>query len=486
METISIFPSDIDSLPQALGVIEDLLALIGQLQERIEALEAENKRLRDQLHLDSHNSSFPPSSDKGHDQKSTKSLRRKSSRKPGAQKGHEGSTLKQVETPDKVVFHPVSVCTRCGQDLSDAPVTAVEKRQVFELPPLKLEVTEHQVELKTCPRCAQESKGEFPAEVRQPVQYGPRVKGLLVYLNQEQLIPYERTTLLFEDLLGQPVSQGTLLRANHTCYAHLVSTEAAIKHEIQQSDVANFDETGLYEKGKRIWLHSASTPGLTYYFAHEKRGKDAMQAADVLPHFQGTAVHDHWESYETFTHCGHAFCNAHHVRELNRAIEQDDAQWAQEMKTLLLSIKETVDTAKAEGETELPSEQIKDFNSLYRDIVDRALMPYLNEPSSNTPPKRGRTKQSKTKNLLDRFDKYQPETLRFMRDFRVPFDNNLAERDIRMTKVKQKISGTFRSSNGTQYFCRIRGFISTLKKQRRNILESLTQTFNTNNTGMAV
>lgn len=486
METLSIVPSDIDSLPQALGVIEDLLALIGHLQERLEVLEAENKRLRDQLHLDSHNSSFPPSSDKGHDQKSTKSLRRKSGRKPGGQTGHEGSTLRQVETPDKVVSHPVSVCPGCGQDLSDAPVTGVEKRQVFELPPLKLAVTEHQAEIKTCPQCAQESKGEFPGDVRQPVQYGPRVKGFLVYLNQEQLIPYARTTSLFEDLLGQPISQGTLLRANHTCYAHLASTEAAIKHEIQQADVANFDETGLYEKGKRIWLHSASTPKLTYYFAHEKRGKDAMQAADVLPHFQGTAVHDHWESYKTFIRCEHAFCNAHHVRELNRAIEQDDAQWAQEMKTLLLSLKEMVDAAKAAGKIDLPADQITDVNSRYRDIVDRARTPYLNEPVSHAPPKRGRTKQSKTKNLLDRFDKYQPETLRFMRDFRVPFDNNLAERDIRMTKVKQKISGTFRSSKGTRYFCRIRGFISTLKKQRRNILESLTQTCNTHNASMAV
>jgi len=472
--------ADLDSLPKAFAVIEELWAVIGQLQARIDALEVENKRLRDQLHLNSHNSSLPPSSDTSRQPPSTRSLRQQSGRKPGGQAGHEGATLTQVDTPDVVVVHPVAVCAMCGQDLSDVPVTAVETRQVFELPPLKLLVTAHQADIKTCPHCAQETKGVFPVDVRQPVQYGPRVKGFLVYLNQEQLLPYERATLLCEDLLGQPVSQGTLLTANDTCYAHLASTEAAIKHNLQQAAVVHVDETGVYEQGKRIWLHSASTPEMTYYFPHEKRGKDAMQAAEVLPQFHGTAVHDHWESYQAFDQCAHAFCNAHHLRELQRAIDQDEAQWAHEMKTLLRHIKEQVDAAKAVGQLALPAEQIDVFQHHYRDIVEGALRPYRTEPAANAPPKRGRAKQSTTKNLLDRLDKYQTETLRFMTDFRVPFDNNLAERDIRMTKVKQKISGTFRSSNGTRYFCRIRGFISTLKKQGRNILEGLTQTFNTN------
>jgi transposase len=480
MDTTLKLPSDIDKLPKALAIIEDLGRVIGQLQERIDALEAENKRLRDHLHLDSHNSSLPPSSDQGRHQKATRSLRQPSSRKPGGQDGHPGATLIQRETPDHVVAHPVSVCAGCGQDLAAVPVTAVEKRQVFELPAVKFEVTEHQADIKICPQCAQETRGEFPLDVRQPVQYGPRVKGFLVYLHHEQLVPYERTTALVADLLGQPVSQGTLLTVNHTCYEQLASTETAIKHDIQQAAVAHFDETGLYEAGKRIWLHSASTPTGTYYFAHEKRGQDAMQAAGILPQFHGIAVHDHWESYQAFDQCAHAFCNAHHLRELQRAIDQDEAAWADEMKTLLLHIKEHVDAAKVAGQRALAADQIAAFQHRYRDIVDRALRPYLGEPTSTAPPKRGRTKQSKTKNLLDRLDRYQRETLRFLTDFRVPFDNNLAERDIRMTKVKQKISGTFRSSEGTRYFCRIRGFISTLKKQGRNILEGLTQIFNTN------
>ena len=477
METRPISLSEIKSLPQALAVIEDLLASMTQLQIRIESLEAENKHLKDQLHLDSHNSSLPPSSDKGRQPKSTTSLRQKSSRKPGGQKGHKGTTLKPVQPPDQVVFHPVEVCCSCGQDLFNIPATELQKRQVFELPPLKLAVIEHQAEVKPCPHCAKVNRGEFPSDVKKPVQYGARVKGLVVYLNQEQLIPYERTTALFADLFGQPISQGTLLNANQECFAKLASCETRIKQEIQQAAVVNFDETGLYENGKRIWLHSASTQTHTHYFAHPKRGKDAMQAAGILPHFRGTAVHDHWKSYQSFENCEHAFCNGHHLRELVRAIEQDDVQWAKAMKHLLLDIKTSVDSAKDEGKLALAASQIDDFNRQYREIVDLGLAPYLTEPRANAPPKRGRKKQSKTKNLLDRFDKYQTETLRFMTDFRVPFDNNQAERDIRMTKVKQKISGTFRSANGTPYFCRIRGFISTLKKQGTNVLDALTHTF---------
>jgi transposase len=242
--------------------------------------------------------------------------------------------------------------------------------------------------------------------------------------------------------------------------------------------VVHVDETGLYEEGRRIWLHSVSTPDLTDYFPHEKRGHPAMQAAAVLPEFHGVAVHDHWEAYQHFDQCDHAFCNAHHLRELHRAIDQDQAAWAEEMKTLLLHIKEHVDHAKAAGRSALLPDQRVQFHAQYREIVDRALQPYLTAPTAPSPTTRGRRKQPKTKNLLDRFDRYQTETLRFLTDFRVPFDNNLAERDLRMIKVKQKISGTFRSPKGTRSFCRIRGFISTMKKQGKNVLEALTNTFN--------
>lgn len=477
METPVIVVSTIEDLPQALRMIEDLLGGIEQLQARIEALEAENKRLRDQLHLDSSNSSLPPSSDKGRGGRATRSLRTPSGRKPGGQKGHPGTTLTPVVQPDHIIIHPASRCGGCGADLSATPVTRLEKRQVFELPSLRLEVTEHQTEMKHCPFCAQESQGAFPAEVSQPVQYGARMKGLLVYLNHGQLLPYDRTTALIEDLIGQPVSQGTLLTATQACAAQLVESETVMKQALRQAPVVHVDETGLYENGRRIWLHSASTQDMTFYFPHEKRGHAAMQAAEVLPAFQGIAVHDHWEAYQQFEQCEHAFCNAHHLRELQRAIDQDQAAWAEEMTTLFLDIKEQVDHAKAVGQTALSPDEITHFQTQYRGIVDQALQPSLMTPPATKPPTRGRQKQSKTKNLLDRFDRYQTETLRFMTDFRVPFDNNLAERDLRMIKVKQKISGTFRSPEGTRAFCRIRGFISTIKKQGKNVLEALTNTF---------
>jgi transposase len=469
--------SDITTLPQALSLVEDLLRIMGSLQARIEELEAENKRLWDQLHLDSSNSSLPPSSDKGRGARVTRSLRTPSGRKPGGQSGHPGTTLKPVAQPDHIVVHPVSRCVGCGADLSATPVTRLARRQVFELPPLRLDVTEHQAEIKHCPVCAQESQGDFPADVQQPVQYGARVKGLLVYLHHGQLVPYERTTAVVEELVGQPVSQGTLLTATQACAAQLAEREGRVKQALQQALVVHVDETGLSENGRRIWLHSASTPELTYYFPHAKRGQAAMQAAEVLPEFQGIVMHDHWEAYQKFAQCDHAFCNAHHLRELQCAIDQDQAVWAEEMKTLLLDIKEQVDHAKAAGQSALSPDQIAQGHDRYREIVAQALQPYLTAPSAPSPRTRGRQKQSKTKNLLDRFARYQTETLRFMTDFCVPFDNNLAERDLRMIKVKQKISGTFRSPEGTRSFCRIRGFISTVKKQGKNVLEALTNTF---------
>ena len=480
MEPRAIKLSEIENLPQALALIEELLKLIEQQEERLRAFEEDNKRLGDQLNLDSHNSSNPPSKDKERKTRATKSLRQKSGRKAGGQKGHKGSTLEMSESPDKSYKHPISNCSACGKDLSMVAVSAVEKRQVFDLPPMKLEVTEHQAEIKNCPGCAHLNRGEFPPEARHQVQYGPRVKGLIVYLNQEQLIPYERTTQLFFDLFGQSLSQGSVLNANQECYKKLAPTEALIIREILKSGVVRFDETGFYEKTKRNWLHVASTPRWTYYFPHRKRGKEAMEAAAILPKFEGVAMHDHLKAYLSFLNCAHAFCNVHHLRELTRAFEQDGALWAREMKTLLLRIKESVDKAKEMGKIALSRYQISPFKKKYRNIVDAALEPYLNQPPSNAPPKRGPKKQSKVKNLLDRLDKYQTETLRFMVDFRVPFDNNLAERDIRMTKVKQKISGTFRSEDGTKSFCRIRGFISTLKKQERNVLEELTLIFKLN------
>jgi transposase len=469
--------------PEVWDVIHELLAIIQQQTEEIARLTEEVKRLRDQRQVDSHNSSKPPSSDIGHTQRQTRSLRQPSGKPSGGQQGHPGKTLGQVVTPDHVRVHPVTRCAHCGQDLTRAALQDVVKRQVFDLPPMRLEVTEHQAEQKQCPVCGQMSRAEFPPDITHATQYGSGVKSLLVYLNHYQLLPHDRTCELVEDLFGQPISQGTLLNANQEGYEALEGTEQAVKAGLQTALVAQFDETGLYEQGRRIWLHSASTTTLTYYAVHAKRGVEGMSAAGILPEFSGVAVHDHWESYQRYERCQHAFCNAHHLRELTRADEQEQAQWAHDLKELLLSIKIQVEEAKAQGKSALEPAQRASFHAQYRGLLETARAAYPSEAGSD-PPKRGKRKQSKAKNLLDRLVKYAHETLRFLDDFAVPFDNNLAERDLRMIKVKQKISGCFRSPEGTKQFCRLRGFISTVKKQHQSVLEALKTVFQSRDTSV--
>ena len=238
-----------------------------------------------------------------------------------------------------------------------------------------------------------------------------------------------------------------------------------------EAEVVHFDETSLFENKQRRWLHSASTARWTFYFIHDKRGQAGMDAAGILPKFENTAIHDHWESYNRYP-CAHGFCNAHHLRELTRAVEQENALWAQEMIDLLLEIKEQVEQTKAHGQAQLSASQLERFHQKYHALTQKALQGY---PDLLPKKKRGRPKQSKSKNLLDRLILYENETLLFMHDFQVPFDNNQAERDVRMVKLKQKISGGFRSPDGSEAFCIIRGAISTARKQGRSVLELLTQ-----------
>jgi len=457
-------------------LLEKLVAMLHTQHQEIQRLRDQVKHLEDRLKLDSHNSSKPPSSDRvrAPSGKPIVNLRTSSGRKPGGQEGHPGRTLERVSTPDEIVVHPVSVCSRCGQDLLGVEATQVDRRQVVDLPPMRLEVTEHQAEVKVCPQCQAVTRGVFPVEVEYAVQYGARAKSLLVYLSEYQLIPYARVSEIFEDLLGQSLSPGTLWNALGEMFDHLAPTEQGIKQDIQQAGVAHFDETGLYVSGHRQWLHTASTPALTYYAAHPKRGREAMDAIGILPGYRGVAEHDHWGPYLGYTECVHAFCNAHHLRELTGVLEQEQAVWAYELKELLLEIKAQVDHAKYAHQEALPWVQRAFYLECYHTILTKGLGTYASEEGGVDPPKRGRKKRSKGHNLLLRLLKYPTETLRFMEDFRVPFDNNLVERDIRMVKVKQKISGCFRSEEGARYFCRIRGFISTVKKQGKNVFQELT------------
>lgn len=460
----------------------DLSEIVLELEVKIKELLEENVRLKErikelesQLNKDSHNSSKPPSTDGF--KKKNRSLRKSVGRKTGGQKGHSGSSLKMVEKPDSISIHSVKRCKNCEISLENVEVADYEKRQVFDIPPIKIDVTEHRAEIKICPCCGLKNRAEFPPHIDSGSQYGDRLKSLVVYLMEYQYLPYERTCEFFSDVFGHILSEGTLYNISRTCYESLEEFETKVKQEIIESPVVNFDETGLYSEGKRKWLHSSSTPLLTYYFVHNRRGKEAMDAAGILPQFLGTAEHDFWTPYSNYP-CKHAFCNAHNLRDLTFVWEEDKAEWASKMNELLLEMKETVEKEKEQKKTCLDLETIGKLKDKYKTIIREGLQLYPPSVADSQPKKRGRKKQCKAKNLLDRLNDRWKEILAFLYDFQIPFDNNLAERDIRMVKVKQKISGTFRGKEGANYFCRIRGYISTIRKHGLKVLESIQNVFN--------
>lgn len=457
-----------DQGPEAvIDLVERLFAIIEQQQQQIASLTTRVKELEDRLAKNSRNSSKPPSSDQI---RKTESQRRPSGKKSGAQSGHEGNTLRMADKADKIVVHKAARCNGCGQGLESEPTREYVCRQVFDLPQIKLEVTEHRIEIKECPRCGASSEGEFPSAVTNLTQYGEGIKSLLVYLMNYQMIPYRRTTEMLEDLLGQSIAEGTLYNALEECAEGLLENEKQIKAGVEKSEVGHFDETGFYIGGKRVWLHVAATQKLTYYAHHQKRGRKALDDIGILPVFDGTAVHDGYKSYAGYF-CNHALCNAHHLRELTFLEERCSQVWAANMKSLLLDVKQAVDAAKLNGASKLSQTQIESFQLRYQTILDEGFVEDLTSPDT------GGKRQSKAKNLLDRLCLHRKEVLAFMYDFQIPFDNNLAERDLRMMKVQQKISGCFRSTVGADIFCRIRGYISTLRKQGHNVFSALKSVF---------
>lgn len=452
-----------------------MIAMLLTLLEQIEKLESRVKELEGQISKNSRNSSKPPSGD-GFGKK-TKSLRVKSGRKTGGQPDHPGSTLEWSSQIDTVVVHKVEECQGCASSLTDYLAQDVLARQVYDIPPIVLNVTEHRAEVKICPHCGLKNQAQFPLEANSLVQYGPRLKGMMVYLMDGQLLPSERTCEVLSDIVGANVSEGTLYNTRTQCYSDLELINNNIHSSVIASNVVNFDETGLYVNGKLWWLHVACTDGFTYYFIHSKRGQEAMNEMEILPQFEGKAVHDGWPSYAEYS-CEHFLCNAHHLRELKFIWENYKQPWVIQMSLLLCSIKHQVDEAKQNGQKCLSLDDLNALEARYQAIIEQGYEanPILVIPSEARKKKRGRTKQSPPRNLLDRL-KSQASVLGFMYDFEVPFDNNQAERDIRMMKLKQKISGTFRSCDGAEIFCRIRGYISTLRKQGCNVLDALIALF---------
>ena len=438
---------------------DKLITTVKELQEDVLMLRSRVKALEGLLSKNSNNSHKPPSSD-GY-RKDIKNSREKSDKKQGAQPGHEGKTLELVANPDRIVAHKIVGKCECGKDIGELPLKSVYRRQIFDLPEKLIEVTEHQIETKQCV-CGRVHEAE--CEIKGVTQYGNRIKAFAVYLNQYQLVPYERLQELMEDCFGVSISDSVLDKSNQTCYAQLERTEEIIKRALIESKVIHNDETGLRCNKKLQWVHVSSTDTYTHFSIQEKRGSVGIDAIGILPKFKGTSVHDRFTAYDKYN-CDHSFCNAHLLRELKYVHEELDKIWASDMAGILI---EANDLKKQDQLNKSGKQEIEEK---YSHILQAGLEEESYIPVQNG--KRGRKAKPKSRLLFEAFRDRRTEILRFVHNKDVPFDNNLAERDIRMVKLKQKISGCFRTQQGAVVFCRIRGYISTVRKQGYAVLHAI-------------
>jgi transposase len=461
----------IDALSEQVGQLmaqnERLRAEASDLRGHNFQLQRRNAELESLVTRDSHNSSRPPSTDPPW-AKRTKSLRRPSGRRPGGQAGHRGQTLRRSARPDRVVEHRPRECHSCHARLDSAQLLGHRRQQVVEVVPARLRVTEHWLAVVRCRACGKRTRGEFAGAVRSGVQYGAGVKARVLYLQQYQLLPYARTAEAMRDLFGCRLSAGTVTNIVRECSDGLVETELKIKKRLRRSHVIHADETGLRVEGKLSYVHVASTPHLTHYGADARRGKAAMDEIGILPAYRGTCVHDGWLSYTFYPKCRHALCGAHLLRELIyfEELSEETKGWASPLKELLLEMKGEAERACAEGATRLAAGRLTELRASY----DRLVAAGLEAPP---PPEVPEQVCRQARNLLLRLERRKEEVLRFLTDFSVPWDNNQAERDLRMIKLQQKTSGCFRTEDGARRFCRIRSYISTMRKQGRGVLEAL-------------
>lgn len=457
------------SYDELAALVVEQARVISELRARVDALEAENAELRRRLGMNSANSSQPPSSD-GLAKPARKSLRGKSGRKPGGQAGHPGSTLAQVADPDEIVRHEPLACTGCGSRLVDAREVGVERRQVFDLPPITVRVTEHQLIARRC-GCGVTTQGVAPEQVHAPVSYGPRITAIILYLYIGQFLSKARTAHTLAELFGTPVSPGTVATMTSRAAGHLDGFLALVRDEIAAAEVAHFDETGLRVEGKLRWVHSASTGKYSLICVHDKRGRVAMDAAGVLPSFTGIAVHDAWAPYDCYSAAAHALCNAHLLRELVAVTETAGADergwcWAEQIRAALLELKTLAEQAIAEGMAALDPAVL----ALHTGRIRSAALIAARATRGRSDPLTARH-HALARRILDR----QADYLRFATDFRVPFDNNAAEREIRMVRLREKVSGCLRTQAGARDFAAIRSYLATAAKHGLGFLRVLVE-----------
>jgi transposase len=444
-----VLKDDKGSSPALIAAVHSMLLLV--------------KLLIGRLGLNSRNSSKPPSDDKN----GNKNKKGNSGKPQGGQVGHKGSTLGLVDNPDNVI--PIKVDTN-SLPAGDYHDVGIERRQLFDIKISRV-VTEYQAQILENEQ-GKKFVAKFPDSLTQSAQYGASIKANAVYMSMFQLIPYDRVQLHFNEMYDIPISTGSLFNFNKLAYHRLVQFEAVAKQQLFESNLIHADETSINVNGGRIWLHNASNNSWTLIEPHQKRGKVAMDEIDILPHFKGVLCHDHWKPYYKYKEVSHSLCNAHHLRELVRAHEQDNQNWAKEMHTLLTELNIAVDDAGGQ----LTANEVDRWQIKYRKLLDKA---DIECPPPPTPKiedgkkKRGRVARSKARNLLERLRNFEDDVLRFMKEKHVPFTNNQGERDIRMTKVQQKISGCFRSMEGAKIFCRIRSYLSTCQKNGVSIGEAL-------------
>ena len=455
--------------------VASLTQQVASLTQSVSELNQTIKELQEQLKMNSKNSSKPPSSDGLQKPPVNKnlSLRQSSGKKQGGQTGHQGTNLSVIANPDHIEHHMAPECESCPyHDTCLEHACVKETRHVIDAVVDVNVIAHEQILVNNCPLHGGKKQGNFPSDIKATVQYGPNLNALVVALTTVGAVSINRTHEILGSVFNIPLATGTISNMVSRLAESLAGTRERIRQQMISLGLIHCDETGTRVEGKTIWVHNASNSEFTYLTISTRRGKVGMDEADVLPYYHGIIVHDCWSSYWLYENLTHGICCAHLLRELN-GVEQNHPEqtWATKFKDLILSMKKVRDKAAEQGKTELSYYHLHKFDKQYDEIIRKA---YEENPIPiTTEKKRGKKKKGKVASLISRLDIYKESVCLFAKNLCVPFDNNQAERDIRMVKVKTKVSGCFRSMQGAQDYLTIMSYVGTAKKHRINAYEAI-------------